>query len=302
MTDPTGPLQATNDNEVSLLDLWQAMYAEWRLISACVVLGTLISVATALMMTPVYRAEVLTSPVSDGGGGLGKLSGQLGGLAALTGINVGGGESSTEVAIATLTSRAFISNFVKDEGLLPLLAPSSPEAKDGNRNEPGADQAPIMWHATQKFQNLINVSENRKTGLVTVSVEWTDREAAARWANLLVQRLNTHMKSLAIADANKNIAYLKAELANTQNVELRTAIGHLLENQVEKIMLAKGQKEYALRVIDPAITPPVEKHVRPRRKPIVIFGLIAGGLLGGGLALIRILMRLRRGQRDSTPA
>ncbi|MCV6038577.1 hypothetical protein OFP00_36405, partial [Escherichia coli] len=58
------------------------------------------------------------------GGGLSKMAGQLGGLAALAGVNLGAGESAqTDLAVQVMKSRQFIEAFIKKHDLLvPLMA------------------------------------------------------------------------------------------------------------------------------------------------------------------------------------
>ena len=54
----------------------------------------------------------------------------------------------------------------------------------------------------------------------------------SRWANLLVKRINRHLRELAIQDAKKSMEYLNTELTKTHIVELQQAIANLLEARV----------------------------------------------------------------------
>ncbi|MGR5470672.1 LPS O-antigen length regulator, partial [Vibrio astriarenae] len=67
---------------------------------------------------------LLAPAESSGQGGLAKVAGQLGGLAALAGVNLGGGESSqTELAVQVMKSRQFVDHFIKKHDLLvPIMA------------------------------------------------------------------------------------------------------------------------------------------------------------------------------------
>jgi uncharacterized protein involved in exopolysaccharide biosynthesis len=48
-------------------------------------------------------------------------------------------------------------------------------------------------------------------------------------------------------------------------------------------MLANARREYALSVIDPAVAP--EERISPRRRSMVMVGLVLGATCGGVLAL-----------------
>src|SRR3569623_3798652 len=82
--------------------------------------------------------------------------------------------------------------------------------------------APTLRRANQVFDgNIRTISQDKKTGLITLAIEWKDPEEAARWANLLVERLNQHERQVAIGEAEKSLAYLKNELAKTSFQEMQ---------------------------------------------------------------------------------
>ena len=58
----------------------------------------------------------------------------------------------------------------------------------------------------------MSIKNNPKTGLVTLSLEWTDPELIAQWANNLVMRLNDHQREFAVSEAQRSIEYLNQQL------------------------------------------------------------------------------------------
>jgi LPS O-antigen subunit length determinant protein (WzzB/FepE family) len=92
-----------------------------------------------------------------------------------------------------------------------------------------------------------------------------------------VVRLNERLRERALREAETNVAFLRAELAQTSVVTLQQSIGRLLESELQKLMLARGNEEFAFRVID-AASPP-KQRVRPKRAQIAILGTILGGML-----------------------
>jgi uncharacterized protein involved in exopolysaccharide biosynthesis len=127
-------------------------------------------------------------------------------------------------------------------------------------------------------QNVLRVSENSNTGLITVAVLWTDPDLAAFWAMDFVRRVNARLRERALRQAEANVLYLQQELAKTNVVTLHQAIGRLLETELQKLMLARGNNEFAFRVIDSAYAPKYRE--RPKRSVIVVAGTLAGGFLG----------------------
>jgi hypothetical protein len=127
--------------------------------------------------------------------------------------------------------------------------------RNGGRWQLGAKQ-PTLDEAVRKFTKTVRFSrEDHTTGLVTVAVEWYSPDLAARWANGLVSMVNERLRTEATRNADHSIEYLNKELAKTNVVEIRQAIYKVIEEQVNNAMLANVQREYAFRVIDPAVPP-----------------------------------------------
>lgn len=243
---------------------------------------TIAAVIYALSSERVYRATTVLAPAQANGGAnaMASLLGQASGLAALVGINVGGQTSNVEEALAVLRSREFTLRFMNDEQILAKIFPDDWDAA-GQRWKPGV-KPPSTSRAYTFFDTEMRlIVQNRKTGLVSLHIEWTDRAAAARWANLLVKRLNDEMRQRAINDANVSLRYLEKELDATSAVEVRQSINRLIEAQIKQRMLANVNQEYAFRVIDQAVVPEPDEAIRPQRRKIVMIGALLGLLLAG---------------------
>lgn len=273
------------------------LLARWRVITACIVVFFALALTVAITSVPVYRSETLLAFNDEkmSGLNLGGAASQLGGLASLAGINIGGSESEKEIAVALLTSRRFLEAFVEDHQLLPVLFEKqwNAETKAWRKKVPTISDGVDMFR-----KRLLTVNEDRRTGLIRVAIEWRDREAAAAWVNELVQRVNDLTRKWAMDDARTSQKYLDAALEKTGIVELRQSMNRLLEAELKKEMVASVRLQYSFRVIDPATPSDREDFVRPRRLLLVAFGLFSGGIFGVVLALV--LNALRR--RPASPA
>ncbi len=273
-----------SEDELSLIDLWKIV---WKRIWLILTLGPLtgvVGIVVAFNSTEIYRSEVLLAPASEdeSGGGLAALAGQFGGLASMAGINIGGG-NDTATAIATLKSRKFLLPFIEENRLNKVLfykdwdEGSNSWIRSNDRR--GPDGTPTNAELVEFFlDEVLRVSEDNKTGLVTLAMEWEDPELATTWANELSMRINSHLKEKAKLETEKNLAYLEELLAVTQVIEIRESLYPLIESQTQSAMLANAKEEYAFRIIDPAYVP--EIRVRPKRTLIVLASGMLGGFLG----------------------
>ena len=91
------------DDELRLAELWSIVWAgKWWIVGITFVFAVA-SVAYALLATEWYRAEVLLAPAERND--VSQLQGQLGGLAALAGVSIGGSDSVEAVATLRATAR-----------------------------------------------------------------------------------------------------------------------------------------------------------------------------------------------------
>lgn len=278
---PSGSGSSTY-REVTLHDLWQAIWHGRWLVWSVTGLFTLSALAYALLATPWYKADVLLAPAEERT--TQGLLGPLGGLVDLAGTSVGG--TSNVEAIATMRSRDFTRGFIEDLDLLTVLFADDWDLEMGQWRSGDPEKWPDLRDAVLYFDEQVRrVEEDRSTGLVTLSIEWKDPELAALWANIQVRRLNETMRQRALAEAEINVEYLRQELASTNIVTLQHAIGRLLEAELQKLMLAKGNDEFAFRIIDGAEVPKL--HSKPRRLLVVILMTLLGGGLGVFIVLVR---------------
>ena len=134
-------------------------------------------------------------------------------------------------------------------------------------------------------EKIRGVLDDKKTGLVTLTIQWKDPKVAAQWANLIVSRLNDSMRERALAEAQTNVAFLQHELESVSVVTLQQSIGRLLDSELQKLMIARGKREFAYRVIDRAQVP--KWHAKPKRAAIVVLSTV----LGVVLSILVLIMR-----------
>jgi uncharacterized protein involved in exopolysaccharide biosynthesis len=252
------------------------------LLAAIVAVFVALATTAAFLVTPVYRSSALLVPADVEGSGMGSLLGglgELGGLAALAGVDLGGGRSATEESLAVLRSREFTEAFIRDRDLLPVLFHTAWDEDAKQWRDP--EDPPTMAEGYKYFhQTVRGVSQDTRTGLVTLRIDWRDPQVSADWANELVGRLNAEMRRRAIERTNASVEYLEKELENTVLVDTRTAISRLMETQINQRMLANVTAEYAFRVVDRALPPDEDDPVRPRKLLMVVAAAAAGLLLG----------------------
>ncbi|MBK9251796.1 MAG: hypothetical protein IPM70_07795 [Proteobacteria bacterium] len=258
--------------------------------------------AYALLAPKTYRAKVVLSVVAQDGGGLGALLGQFGGLASLAGMGgLSVGKSSSAEPIAVLSSREFARGFIQENGLLPDLFREKWDPVGKRWKVKKASEEPTLEAGVKKFvERVRSVEVDELGGLVTLTVDWMDRETAAKWANAMVARVNRELRQRAISESQNSINYLNAEAAKTNVQPLLDAIYRVVETQVKSIMLAKVRDDYAFKVIDPAVASDRDRHVWPRGSLVMGLSLLVAMLFSIlSILAVYLLDRFRRGYKES---
>ncbi|WP_233008859.1 Wzz/FepE/Etk N-terminal domain-containing protein [Rheinheimera faecalis] len=290
------------NDEIDLRELFSLIWKGRWFVLLFVLLSTLISVVIALGLPNVYKSDVLLSPVSESSGI--KMGGQIGGLAALAGVNLGGeGGDKVSLALEIIKSREFIARFIGKYDLKVQIMAAKNWSMSDNRLSYDEDiydvqnsvwvrdvsapfkPEPSLLETTLIFSKMFNVSRDKASGMVTLSVEFLSPIIAQQWVTLIVKEINDDMRRRDLEEAESSITYLNKQLEQTNLSDMRTMLFSLIEEQTKTIMLANVRDEYILKTVDAAVVP--ELKVGPKRTLIVGLGFCLGLLLGMLFVVIR---------------
>ena len=273
---PLSPVDRSD--ELDFIGLWKVLIEYKLLIIVFTTLTTLGATYYASTLPTIYKAEVLMIPASGGGGGL---SNRLGGLADLAGVSLGGSSAGAEgeQALARLKTRSFLTNHIKEKNLKPILFAS----RWSEQGKLWIDKEPSDREASELLLDMVTTSidSKDKAGLVAFSLEWenpANPDKIADMANDLVSNMNFRAKQRAIVEAKNSISFLEKELEQTNILNSQTILYSMIEQQMQKIMLANIRDEFVFKVIDSAVVP---RYAETKPVLMIIFiGFILGGLSG----------------------
>lgn len=255
----------------------------WLLVSVSLVFAV-VTAGVSLALPDVYRGEVTIAPAEANQQASFPLPG-IEGLASLAGIAMPASEKLEE-HLAVLRSRAFVWRFIREYKLMPILFEDQWDAENGDWEDDDVENQPNEWDAYRFFiRKVFSVNKDAKTGLVQVSVDWYDPQLAADWANEIIELLNEHLRTIAIERSRRNLDYLNQELEGIKVSEMRQTLYQLIEQEQRTAMIVNTQKEYAFRVLDPAIAP--DRKIRPKRALLTVLAGLLGGLLASGFVIFR---------------
>jgi len=302
---PEQHMTSQYDDEIDLRELFAVLWAGRIKIVAITAIFAIVSVIYALSIPNQYKATALLSSADSSGGGLSGALGQLGGLASLAGVSLGGGESSEgQIAQEIMQSWSFIEGFVEDNNLAVGVYAADGWDKSSNELQINSGlydvsksqwlvEPPSSWSLFKTFSGILSVSEDKKSGLVSVSIEYYSPLIAKQWLDLYVAAINEHMQKREMAKVTRNIEYLQAQIKKTNIAEMQEVFYTIIEEQIKSKMLAEASPEYAFLAVSPSMVP--EEKSQPKRALMCILGTLLGGMLSVLLVLV-----LHYGRKSAT--
>lgn len=296
------PVSQVADDEIDLRELFAAIWQGKWIIAAVTSVFTVAAVFYALSLPNIYKSEALLAPVSEEAGL--KIPGQLGGLAALAGVNLGGlgGGDKTGLAMEIIKSREFLGRFIEKHDLyLPIMAAEGWNRADNRlvidskkydinsqqwvrKVKPPFEPKPSVLEVHEALLKRLAVSKDKATGMVKISLEHYSPYLAKAWVDELVKAINEEMRQRELTEAQRSIAYLNSQIEQTSIADVQTMLYSLIEEQTKTVMLANVRDEYVFKTVDRAVV--AEKEMGPKRIIIVFFAFLVSIFISILLVLI----------------
>jgi len=297
-TDHQSPDQY--DDEIDLRELFGVLWAGKIKIIVITVVFALASVNYALSLPNQYKATALLAPAQTaGGGGLSGAIGQLGGLASLAGVSLGGGEiGEAQIAQEIMKSWSYIEGFIADNNIAVEVYAAEGWSKESNTLEINNDvydevknewltedgTGPSSWELFQAFKSKLSISEDKDSGLVLVSFEYYSPLIAKQWVDMYVESINHFMQQRQVTKVSRNIEYLQEQISKTSIAEMQEVFYSIIEEQTKNKMLADASPDYTFVAVGPSMVP--EQKSQPKRSLICVLGTLLGGMLSVLLVLV----------------
>jgi LPS O-antigen subunit length determinant protein (WzzB/FepE family) len=218
-------------------------------------------------------------------------------------VSIGGGESSeSQIAQEIMKSWSFLEGFIADNDLAVEVYAAEGWNKGSNdlkinkdvydskreewliEDDSGLMGLPSSWELFNAFSNRVEVSEDTKSGLVSVSIEYYSPQIAKKWLDLYISAINEHMQARQVERVSNNIRYLETQIEKTAIAEMQEVFYRIIEDQTKNKMLAEASPEYVFVAVSPSMVP--EEKSQPQRALICILVTLLGGMLSVLLVLV----------------
>ena len=292
---PTDQLNNNYDDEIDLSELFHVLWDKIFYIGAITSIFSLISIIFALMLPNIYQSNA-TMLATEENSGMSGMLGEYSGMARLAGVSLQSKSGSkAQEAIARIKSFEFFSKYflpnIKLENLMAVKKWTQASntltyyASDFNsesrqwvrKDKPPRSNIPSSQEAYEEFMEIMSVSKDKKTLLVTLSVKHKSPLIAQQWVEIMIDQIDHVMRDQDRQTATKSIEYLNSLAPTVNYEEIKKALFALQQEQMKRLMMVEANDNYIFKVLDSPIAP--ELKSQPKRALIVILGTILGMVL-----------------------
>lgn len=219
-----------DDDEISLVELATTLGEEKKLVFGLPFVVGVAAIVVSLFLTPIFTAKTtLLPPQNSGGGGAAAALASLGGLAGLAGISTGG--TTADTVIAMLQSRSAKDQIIDQFNLVEYY------------------EAELREDVYKTLGEVVRVSSDKKSNLITVEVDDKDPELAAKMANAYYEVLKSLMTRVAVTEAQQRRQFFEDQFAKAKE-ELSNAEVKLKETQERTgLVELKSQAEATIEAV-----------------------------------------------------
>ena len=253
------------------------------------------SVFYALSLPNIYTSSAMLAPSSSNETLSSKLS-SFSSLAGIAGVNFPAAQATkSQEAIQRIRSQEFFTNFIlpniKLEDLFAVkewnqktnLIEYNDDIFDAKNNIWVREVSfpkkiiPSSQEAYTEWVKLLNVTENKLTTFVRITINHQSPHIAKEWLDLIIDKINSSTRLEDQRIAKSSIDYLNEYSKSTNVQSLIQAIANLQEIQLQTLMISSYTEDYVFKTLESPIVPELKSE--PKRSIICILITIIGGIL-----------------------
>ncbi len=294
------------EDEIDLFELWKILWSGKWFMVFWTILWTLAAVLVSLQLPKEYKASATLISAQQKPSGLSGLIGNLPLPIALPG-------QSPDNIILFLESRTLRERLIKKHNLLPLLYKDlwKPETNSWDIIKPTDKPTVVKALQGEILNNLFNVTNDKKTGLIKLS--WTGQDPAFcfRMLKEVINELTFFMDNEYVSNARREREFVERQLAKAttelehwerqvptaqlslSKINREQFTSHMvyteLRKQLELAKITEAKQVENFEILDSPFVP--ELPYKPNKKMIVALAFVLSGFLAVTLVFLRHAIR-----------
>ncbi|MGZ8548269.1 MAG: Wzz/FepE/Etk N-terminal domain-containing protein [Sulfuricurvum sp.] len=304
------------EDEIDLRELARTIGKHKKKLIAFTLVVTILSMVWTLSKPNIYHSQAVLVP--QGGSGTPSMGG-LGALAGLAGVDIGGSnEMSPDQGYQLyLDDYSWMRKFLLDTKLFDKITAEDADKnyrfalgidtlyrlKKGSKEEDiktPEDTEKELFATYQKVKTQLTIASDKKTSAITLGYSDPDAALAKSVVDAFLIYASTSLRTNELSDMEKKIAYYDKELAQTNDLALKTQLSQLMSALIQKKVLAQSSDYYNVKVVtQPSIAYERDKE-GPKRGLIVAVSFVTSFILGiFGIFLLEFIRTKKEDENET---
>ncbi len=270
-------------DEINILDYINILARHKSLIIITVVISVAATGIISFLSPKTYQAKAVIMPVaySQEQTSMSAIASQFGIASTQT--------SNVSEIVSLLQSNILMERVIRKNNLVPVFF--SEEANGKKENEQ-------IWDGIRYLKNSVyKVRDNKRDGIIELSVEFRDPQMSARILTSILIELTDYMSSEAKRVADTNKKYLESLIDKNSDPLIKQKIYALIARQIEISMMAEVKENIAFKILDPPKTP--DREIKPNIRMNFMFSFIIS--MGAGIFAAFVMEYIKNIKRTKKP-
>lgn len=288
------------EDEIDLKELFKTIL-KYKYKILLFTLGVVVFTFVYVLSIPnSYKSFVVLSPQETQK----NIGGGLSSLASLAGVSLGGGNSKDPMIVmeTTLQDYNFNKYIVEKYNLSNRLENQENlvfamgidfiyklfNSKEINNSQNIEDE---LYGTINSLRKIISISNDKKSGLITITVELNDRYLANELVDIYLKEMINKIKLSDMKEIDEQIKYYNKELSSTYDVSLKEQLSKSLSALYQKKVFSQANDYYFVsKVIDSRVSH-IKEKTKPKRALILVVSFVTSLILGIFLAFLLEFIR-----------
>lgn len=293
-----------DEDEIDLRELFSTLKKHIRKILLFVGIVVGITLIYVLSIPNSYKSSTILAPQSQGKTTLGGLSA----LAGMAGIDIGGGgEVDTFNYLNTilddyrfnvyLIEKYSLDQRIKGNEKNFVFALGFRAFYDlfHNAKEKDKNKEALLFETYQKLNTMVSFASDKKSGVMTLSVESPDRFLAQELSEIYLKEATGFLRALDMQDTDKKIEFYREEMGKKDDVELKKNLATFVSSLIQKSVLAKSSEYYLVKSITKPEVANIQDKTKPKRALILVVAFVTAFIVGVfGVFLLEFLVNSKK--------
>jgi tyrosine-protein kinase Etk/Wzc len=225
----TQNIEYNEKNDISLLDLIIFLLTKKRLIAGFMLIGCVVSVVAAFIVSPTYTATAVIMPPQQQSSTAAMMLGQLGGVASSAGQTLGL-KNPLDPYVGILSGRTVADTLIKQFDLQKVY------------------KTKTLVKTREKLAKRTTLNAS-KYALIQISVEDKDPKRAAEIANAYVKKLQEQNDRLAVTESSQRRLFFERQLEAEKNSLFSAEVDFKKMQEKKGVFQVNSQVEAVIRAL-----------------------------------------------------